>query len=276
MTMRPEWTALRRYLRTPKGLFALVLLLLTAAAGTFAGWSLVVPGLAGAMLAALLVDAPIARLRTGAWVNPDGALLTGWIVALVLSPHEPWRIAAATAAVAVLGKHAFRVGRANVFNPAAFGLVATFYVFDTGQSWWGALPELALPWVILLLATGLYTAMRVNKVPLVLAFLGTYYTLITLAAFVGDPAGVAELYRAPDLHAALFFAAFMLTDPPTSPPKHRDQLTYGVVAAVVGFAVFELIGAAYFLLAGLLAANLWEGWRKRRVVRAKARVAVAT
>ena len=36
------------------------------------------------------------------------------------------------------------------------------------------------------------------------------------AAFAGDPAHVEELYRAPDLHAALYFAFFMVTDPPTS------------------------------------------------------------
>ena len=68
--------------------------------------------------------------------------------------------------------------------------------------------------------------------PAVLAFLGVYYLLVTIAAFVGDPARVAELYRAPDLHAALFFAFFMVTDPPTSPPKHRDQIMFGAIVAV--------------------------------------------
>jgi hypothetical protein len=73
------------------------------------------------------------------------------------------------------------------------------------------------------------------------------------------------LYRAPDLHAALFFAFFMVTDPPTSPPKHRDQLVYGVIVAVVSLAVFELVHAVYFLLAGLLVANVWEAARKWRI-----------
>ena len=75
------------------------------------------------------------------------------------------------------------------------------------------------------------------------------------------------MYRAPDLHAALFFAFFMLTDPPTSPPKERDQLVYGVITAVVSYAVFELVGAAYFLLAGLLVANIWEAARRYRSTR---------
>jgi len=150
-----------------------------------------------------------------------------------------------------------------VFNPAAFALVATFYVFNTGQSWWGALPEVTPLAIVLLFATGVFITDRVNKMPLVLSFLGSYYLLVTITAFVGNPAKVAALYRAPDLHAALFFAFFMVTDPPTSPPKHRDQLVYGAIVAGASYAAFELVGAAYFLLAGLLVANGFEAWRRR-------------
>ena len=260
-----------RYFKTPKGVFTLILLVLTVISATKEGWTLVLPSLLAAMTNAVLVDAPILRAREGKWLYPDGALLSGWLVALILSPHEPWRVAAITSAVAVLSKYVVRVRRANVFNPAALGLVATFYVFDTGHSWWGALAALPLAWLIALFATGLYITVRLNKAPLVLSFLGVYYLLITTMAFIGGPARVMELYRAPDLHAALFFAFFMATDPPTSPPKHRDQLIYGAMTAVVSVAVFELIGAAYFLLAGVLVANVWEGWRKARAAQSRTR-----
>jgi hypothetical protein len=39
---------------------------------------------------------------------------------------------------------------------------------------------------------------------------------------------------------------------------------FGVIVAAASYAVFELVGAAYFLLAGLLVANAWEGWRRAR------------
>jgi Na+-translocating ferredoxin:NAD+ oxidoreductase RnfD subunit len=133
-----------------------------------------------------------------------------------------------------------------------------------GQNWWGALPEITPLALVPLFATGIFITNRVNKIPLVLSFLGAYYLLVTITAFAGQPAKVAVLYRTPDLHAALFFAFFMVTDPPTSPPKQRDQVVNGVITAVVSYAVFELIGAAYFLLAGLLAANAWEAWRRWR------------
>ena len=255
----------RRYLRTPKGLTILAIGVVLVPAVIGEGVIRVLPMLGAAMLAAVAVDAPILRWRTGKWEFPDGALLTGMIVGMILSPVEPWPEAALVSAIAVLSKYAARVRRANVFNPAALALVASFHLLDTGQDWWGALPNVT-PWaLVLLFATGLYISERVGKMPLVVTFLGTYYALFTATAFTGDAGLVAEIYRAPDLHAALFFAFFMLTDPPTSPPKARDQVTYAVITAVVAYGVFMLMGAVYFLLAGVLAANAWEGWRKARM-----------
>jgi hypothetical protein len=98
--------------------------------------------------------------------------------------------------------------------------------------------------------------------PLVLAFLGTYLLLFTVTAFVSDPRWVAEIFRPPDIEAALFFAFIILTDPPTSPAKYPDQIVCGILVAVVGYAFFESAGVVYYLLAGVLAGNVWEAWRR--------------
>ena len=269
------WPALIRYGRTPKGLVLIVLAILVTIASAGEGVRLVIPGLAGAAGAAMLVDAPILRFREEEWLFPDGALITGLIIAMILSPHERWYVAAVTSVLAVLSKYVVRGRSANVFNPAALALVVTYYLFDTGQSWWGALPELPPAALAVLLVTGVYITTRVNKVPAVLAFLGSYFTLATLAAFAGDPGHVAELYRAPDLHAALFLAFLMVTDPPTSPPKRTDQFVYGAIAGVASYAVFAVIGAVYFLLAGVLVANGWEALRRLRLANRRARLRAA-
>src|ERR1700719_3492546 len=255
-------SAIWRFFQTPKGLLIIVLVILLVVAAPHEGIALVAPGLATAVLVASAIDVLILRKIRGAWEFPSGAVLTGLIVAMILTPQEPWYVAACTSAIAIASKYVARTRSANIFNPAALALVATFYIFDTGQSWWGALPEISPFALIVLFAAGVFIADRVNKIPLVLVFLGTYYLLFTVTAYLGDPGKVAEIFRAPDLHAVLFFAFFILTDPPTSPVKYPDQLVCGVMVALVSYAIFESVGAAYYLLAGVLVGNIWEAWHR--------------
>ncbi len=264
---------IRKFFSTPKGLLIVILAVLTALAAIVEGIFPIAPGLAGAVLVAAVLDLFILRRKHYAWEIPDGAILTGLFVAMVLSPLEPWYVPASTSIVAIASKHLFRTRSANVFNPAALALVVTFYIFNTGQSWWGALPELPPVAIAVLFVTGAFIADRVNKMPLVLVFLGAYYLLFTLTAFLGNPRQVAEIFRAPDLHAALFFAFFILTDPPTSPVRYSDQVTCGLIVAIASYLIFEFVGAAHYLLAGVLVGNVWEAWRRRQA--ATRRTAVA-
>jgi Na+-translocating ferredoxin:NAD+ oxidoreductase RnfD subunit len=256
--------AVARFFRSPKGMLIVLLTLLTAVAAIGGGVRRIAPGVASAVLAAALTDLPLLRWRRRRWEVPSGAILTGLIVAMLLSPAEPWYVGAVTSVIAVVSKYVFRVRTANVFNPAALGIVATFYIFDTGQSWWGALPELPLSAVALLLAAGVFITVRVNKVALVISFLAAYYALFTIAAFVGNPAHVAEIFRAPDLHAVLYFAFFILTDPPTSPNRPENQWSIGILVALASFAIFEWTGVVYYLLAAVLIGNAMEAARRMR------------
>jgi Na+-translocating ferredoxin:NAD+ oxidoreductase RnfD subunit len=181
---------------------------------------------------------------------------------MVLRPEESWYVTTITSVAAILSKYIIRTRLANVFNPAALAIVASFYVFHTGQSWWGALPEVTPLAQLTLVVAGVFIADRVNKMPLVLAFLGTHFLLFTVTAFVSDPGWVAEIFRPPDLEAALFFAFIILTDPPTSPTKYSDQIVCGMIVAAVSFTVFEWAGVSYYLLAGVLAGNVWDAWRR--------------
>ena len=256
------WRKAKKFFKTPKGMLIIILFLLAGLAAPGQGLRALLPGLVTALLAAGAVDALLLRWRKGAWEFPDGALLTALIVAMVLRAQEPWHVVTLTAVFAVLSKYAVRSRSANVFNPAALAIVASFYVFHTGQSWWGALTEVSIYLQIVLIAAGIFITDRVNKMPLVLSFFGSYFLLFTVTSFVRDPRWVAEIFRSPDLEAALFFAFIILTDPPTSPAKYPDQLVCGVIVAVVSFTLFEWAGVVYYLLAGVLVGNVWEAWRR--------------
>jgi|SRR5579862_2524531 len=271
----PRVTALWHFLKTPKGLVLIALALLLALAVPVAGFQRAGPGLIAAAVASMGFDALVLRWRSGRWAFPSGALLTALIVAMVLGSEEPWWITTLTSLAGVASKYIFRSRTANVFNPAAFGIIATFYVFGTAQSWWGALPDLPLAAIAVLFATGIYVAYRVNKLPMVIVFLGLYYLAFTLLAWTSDPREVAEIFRPPDLHAVLFFAFFMLTDPPTAPTRNGDQMIYAAIVAAFSVAAFAVVGVVYYLLAGLLAGNVWEAHRRWRARRSKTRPAAA-
>lgn len=241
----------------------LTLVALAACAVFSSGPGLILPAVTAAVLAAAMVDAPILRARRRWWAYPDGAVLTGLFVAMILSAHEPWYVIASTSALAVISKYLIRGRTANIFNPAALAVVVTFYLFGTGQDWWGALAVADAAGLVILIVAGAVVTNRVNRGPLVLSFLGAYFLAFTVAAFAGQAGFVAEIFRAPDVNAALFFAFFILTDPPTSPVARRDQIVCGVIVAAAAFTIFEFVGAAHYLLSGVLVGNLWEARRRR-------------
>ena len=251
------------FLKSPKGLLTILLVIVTAIAAPGEGAAVVMRNMGAAALAAGMVDLIIIRQRKGHWEYPSGAVLTAMIVAMVMRAQEPWAVPVITSVLAVLSKYVLRTRQANVFNPAALALVLMFYLMPHGQSWWGALPDVSPPWLrAVLLAGGIYLTNRVNKLPLVLSFLGAYFCLFTVTAFVGDSRHVAEIFRSPDIDAVIYFTLVILTDPPTSPAKYQGQWIFGIIAAVVSFAVFMTSGVVYFLLAGVLAGNVWEAWRR--------------
>lgn len=256
-----QFRAVRRYLRSPKGRLFLIL-------GAILGLGMVVTGRQAVGVTAIAVGTSV-PLDMGMWairrrefVAPSGAILTGLLIGAVLSPIEHWYVVMNAAAFAILSKHLIRTRWSNVLNPAACGLVLSGLVLGNAESWWGALPDAGLFGALEVLLLGLLIVKQINKFPLVLSFLGTYFALFTLATVFSDPAVATEVFRAPDVHAAIFFAMFMLDDPPTTPVRYADQLFFGALVAAVSYAVLLRFGTVYYLSAGLLVGNVWESWRR--------------
>ena len=121
--------AVWRFFRTPKGLLIVVFVLLIAMAAPHEGLGRVLPELLSAIVVAGGIDLFILRKRNGGWEFPSGAVLTGMIVAMLLSPFGSWHAAAASSAIAIVSKYVFRTRFANVFNPAALALVISYYLY---------------------------------------------------------------------------------------------------------------------------------------------------
>jgi Na+-translocating ferredoxin:NAD+ oxidoreductase RnfD subunit len=228
--------------------------ILLAIAAPSAGGLALVPNLLAAVIPGCLLDGVWMSISARRVRFPTSALLSGLFVFSILSVEESWLVVAWTACFAVLAKRILRGEREHIFNPAALALVWAPIAFGSGESWWGALGDVSWGWIAVLAALGAYLVDRLNKFPLVLTFLATYFAFFTIAS-VYNPHGVAEMFREPFLQAALFLAFFMLTDPPTSPNRYGDQFWFGVLAAVTA-GTAQLLGAGQvYLLIGVLAPN---------------------
>ncbi|WP_227872415.1 RnfABCDGE type electron transport complex subunit D [Paenibacillus albus] len=206
---------------------------------------------------AIVVDVFFALIKKRKRILPDGAAITGLIVASILSMNTAWPIVASTAGLSIISKHLLVYKKKPIINPAAFGLFLSIPIFHAEQSWWGAFGDLPGWYIPLLLIGGYIVTNRVNKYPQVFAFFLISFAL-TLAMAYFHKGDAFDALRPPFINATLFFGCFMLTDPPTSPAKTRDQVLFGVIAAVAGSVVYELYGGLMYLFIGLLAGNVFH------------------
>jgi Na+-translocating ferredoxin:NAD+ oxidoreductase RnfD subunit len=260
---------LRRFFRSPKGFLLVALLLLAVIAAPQEGIRNAALTLAAAVAGAAAMELALVRLGQGVWRFPSSALLSGLIVALVLSAQEPPPIAFAAGLIATDAKHLLRLGRSHVFNPAAVGLLLVYVLFGSGQSWWGALADLPAPLIAVLAVSGYIVADRANKLPAALSFAAVYVALFTVASYAGNPALVADIFRSPFSNAVLFFALFMVSDPPTSPVTFTDQVWFGALVAAASYLLYMQTHALYYLLIGVLIGN--AAWAVVRELRRSAR-----
>jgi Na+-translocating ferredoxin:NAD+ oxidoreductase RnfD subunit len=190
-------------------------------------------------------------------IMPDGAVITGLIISLILSVTSSWLVVVATSIISILSKHILVHRKKPIFNPAVFGLLLSILIFQSQQSWWGAFGDLP-SWTLVFLLIGGYAATnRINKFPQVFSFLGSYFVLLFImwALHIGD---VPDALLPPFINATLFFAFLMLTDPPTSPAKVKDQIIFGILTAAVGTVVYGFFGGLMYFFIGLLVGNLYH------------------
>lgn len=248
------------FLKTPKGYTLSILIILTLIAGFNGESRHGFVNIIASVITAVAVDVVFALIENHKRIFPDGAIITGLIIAVILSSMGSWYLSAFIAAISILSKHLIKIRKKPIFNPATFGLLVAIFIFHSGQSWWGALSLLPYWTIIFVILGGFFVAHKVNKLPQVFMFLGVYFGLFLILAIfhVGD---VYDALRVPFINTALFFAFFMLTDPPTSPSKEKDQIIFGSITAIIGVTIYAIYGGLTYLLIGLVFANAWKAYK---------------
>ncbi|WHY92392.1 RnfABCDGE type electron transport complex subunit D [Neobacillus cucumis] len=258
----------KKWFKTPKGYVATAMVFYLFIASIGSKSMLGIENSMIAIVASIFVDNILCRIMDRR-SSKDSTVITALIISLILSFTTSGMVVAGTAILAILSKHLFVYKKKPIVNPAAFGLLLSIFIFQIGQSWWGAFGDLPAWTILFLLIGGYFVTERVNKFPQVFSFLGTFFVLLLILGLIskGD---AADALRPPFINATLFFAFFMLTDPPTSPAKYKQQIYFGVLAAVSGVIIYGLFGGLTYLFIGLFAGNFYNYWNKRSTSKASA------
>jgi hypothetical protein len=171
------------------------------------------------------------------------AHISGLAVSMLLYANERLAPIAFAAAVAIGSKYTFRAtvdGRLrHFFNPSNLGITATLLFFPeiVGLAMpyqftenLGTIGDWALPGVIVLSGSFL-NARFTHKVPLILAWVGTFAVQGLTRAIAFDTPVLAALNPMTGL-AFLLFTFYMVSDPSTTPTTTRGQIAFGASVAL--------------------------------------------
>jgi len=184
------------------------------------------------------IFARILKVKT----NTESSIITGFILSLIFGPAPLLtNLIPLTAApiLAMASKYLITFRGRHIFNPAAFGAVASAALFGNGASWWLAGYAVA-PFIIL---GGLLILKKIRRFEMAGVFLLFY--------IISNPQNILSIPSSP----ILFFSLVMLVEPLTSPFKKSHQIIYAVLLVVLFYLLGNVI--PYPLEASLLIGNIF-------------------
>ena len=186
----------------------------------------------------------ISKLRKKEQISYESVAITGLLIALILMPSELYVLVLASL-IAVLSKR-IKFSNRHVVNPAMTGVFAAVLLTNSSDSWSGAAQ--LLPVIVL----GLMVAQKYRRLHFVIPFIFTHMLLSVAHRFYY---GIHPVYH--DIFGGLiyFLAFFMLLEPKTTPVRPNARIVYGIVSAIIIFAL-GLFAPKYAVTGGLLLCNL--------------------
>lgn len=145
-----------------------------------------------------------------------------------------WYISLLATLLTVASKYVFRYRHKHIFNPSAFGIIATIAL--TNAAWlspgqWGSNAVIFFFGITL----GVIVVTRVQKLDVSLAFLLTFVGLLywRQAIVLGWP--LDHFVHSISTGSLLLFTFFMISDPRTAPDHPAARIIWAVIIAAVSF-----------------------------------------
>ncbi len=201
-----------------------------------ADWQHYIISIGGCLLFQYAADSIVAKrfLKPSEFTRWGFSVLISAMSLCLLLKTNFWYISLLAAFLTVSSKYVFRFNHKHIFNPSAFGIVATIYL--TSNAWlspgqWGS--NTVILFGVITLGTIVVT--RVQKLDISLAFLITFVGLLywRQVYVLGWP--MDHFLHSVSTGSLLLFTFFMISDPRTSPNHPAARILWAVLIAVVAF-----------------------------------------
>ena len=203
-------------------------------------------------------------------------LISAMSLCLLLKTND-WYVSLVAAFLTVGSKYILRFNKKHIFNPSAFGIVATLLL--TKDAWlspaqWGS--NAVIFFFVVTLGTIVVT--RVQKLDVSLTFLLTFVGLLywRQVYVLGWP--MDHFIHSVSTGSLLLFTFFMISDPRTSPNHPFARIIWAILIAAVSFylaafkwkyntIIWVLVAAAPFvpLLDTIFKSRQFE-WNRHRII----------
>lgn len=205
------------------------------------------PPLAIGLIAAL--DVILTGLRFRKIYLPTAAVVSGFLIGLIISPSEPFYVILTAAILASFSKQFLAAGaRQHIFNPAAFGIIGVYFAFGTTVSWWGV----SWSWYPLLIIVPLIarTLWKLKRLALPATFLALYFV------YLATTTSLNFALRTIVDPTTVMFAMIMLPEPITSPAVGYFKFAFGPIVATLAIVISAWGKIPEIFLPALLFSNL--------------------
>lgn len=200
----------------------------------------------------------------GAKPNIESQYITALILTFLITPGDitqTWPMILMASGVAMGSKYLLAWRKRHIFNPAAMGVLITYFVVGNGASWWVSSPTIVGITAIL----GALIVTKIRRWDSVGAFCAAYLVGLLLVGGVAIDQIIPILTVTP----ILFFAMIMLVEPMTSPSDKPATWWYGAGTGIALVLVQRYVpDITYSLELVLLVANgvVWAFRRDRHIV----------
>jgi Na+-translocating ferredoxin:NAD+ oxidoreductase RnfD subunit len=202
-----------------------------------------------AITVVIISDLELTFIRFRKFYFPTAAVVSGFLIGLILAPTESIHVIIIASLIASLSKQFIATGvRRHIFNPAAFGIMATYFLFDTTVSWWG----ISWGWYPLIILVPLMARIlwKLKRLFIPFSFLAIYASYLSIFSSAESS---LRILTDPTI---LLFALVMLPEPITSPTYGYFKYIFGGLVALISIFISGFLNLSEIFLPALLVANL--------------------